>query len=375
MNRVLKILSVFILILSLSACQREKPLPLPETEEGMRGQLGIDKNINEKTIDEYLGRKDAVYYDMRMLKDEANYEAIGGDSYLSGYIKGFEVIPYPYLCNVEGLPEAVGESYKGPTLFTVKDGEYIANYEESEHIISTLFPKDKYIFLICGGGGYAGMTKQLLVGLGYDGNKIYNTGGYWYYEGKNKIETTYEENGKIYYDFSDVPYHDIDHSLLTPVAGYEPGGSETDQNGDVPSFDERIIQIKDNEELLKLEEEKKTFALYVYIPGCSSCASFYPIVREFANANEIPIYAVDLTDIFKYDNSVSRRISYSPSMFIYENGEVIAYLDPSSDEDLPHYQTLEGLSSWFAQYLDVEIIRSDAVNGMTDCESACSLDD
>lgn len=85
----------------------ETELPKPEVSGGMRGEMGIDKNINEETIDQYLGREDAVYRDMRMLVDEANYEAIGGDSYLSGFVEGFEVIPYPLLVNVSGLPAAV----------------------------------------------------------------------------------------------------------------------------------------------------------------------------------------------------------------------------------------------------------------------------
>ena len=93
-----------VLSVGLCACQ-PGTLPLPETDSGMRGELGIDKNINETTIDKYLNREDSVYRDMRMLKDDADYAAIGGDSYLSGYVKGFEVVPYPYLCNVEGLPE------------------------------------------------------------------------------------------------------------------------------------------------------------------------------------------------------------------------------------------------------------------------------
>ena len=133
-------------------------LPKPELSEGLRGTFGIDKNINETTIDNYLNRSDSVYRDMRMLKDPGNYEAIGGDSYLSGFIKGFEVVPYPYIVNVTGLPEEVGKTYEGKTLFTLKDGKYIANYNESLSILEYLFPKDKYIFLMCGAGGYAGST-------------------------------------------------------------------------------------------------------------------------------------------------------------------------------------------------------------------------
>ena len=38
------------------ASSLEKTLPKQELEEGLRGVYGIDKNINEKTIDNYLGR-------------------------------------------------------------------------------------------------------------------------------------------------------------------------------------------------------------------------------------------------------------------------------------------------------------------------------
>ncbi len=193
-------------------------LPAPEITDGVRGeQFGIDKNINEATIDQYLGREDSVYRDMRLLVDPGNYEAIGGDSYLSGYVDGFEVVPLPYLVNVSGLPEEVGDTYTGKTLFTQdKDGNLTANYEESLQILEDLFPKDKNIFLMCGGGGYAGMTKNLLVKLGWDENKIYNVGAFWSYEGDNTVEVKQtDEDGKVSYSFWKVPYHNIDFSELT----------------------------------------------------------------------------------------------------------------------------------------------------------------
>lgn len=193
-------------------------LPKPELSEGLRGTFGIDKNINETTIDNYLNRSDSVYRDMRMLKDPGNYEAIGEDSYLSGFIKGFEVVPYPYIVNVTGLPEEVGKTYEGKTLFTLKDGKYIANYNESLSILEYLFPKDKNIFLICGAGGYAGSTKEMLVALGWDENKIYNIGGYWYYNGNNNVEVKRTTNNKTYYDFYKINYHNIDFTNLTKVS-------------------------------------------------------------------------------------------------------------------------------------------------------------
>ncbi len=222
--KIKKLLLVVLLALTLVACgdkeQKENTvkLPKPSVSEGVRGELGIDAKVNEKTLDKYLGREDSVYRDMRMLIDPGDYSAIGGDAYLSGFVKGFEVVPLPYLVNVTGLPEAVGDTYTGKTLFTQnEDGEYVANYEESMAVLEYLFPKDKKIFLMCGGGGYAGMTKAMLVALGWDGDNIYNTGGYWYYEGKNNVVVKNETHKKVTYDFWKVAYHDIDFKQLHEV--------------------------------------------------------------------------------------------------------------------------------------------------------------
>lgn len=198
-----------------------KELPKPEITGGARGELGIDKNINEETIDEYLYREDSVYRDMRMLEDPGSYEAIGGDRYLSGYVDGFEVIPLPYIIPVTGLPSEVGNTYTGTTLFYDDNGTYIANYEESMSIIEEIFPKDKVIFLMCGGGGYAGITKNFLVSLGWDADKIYNVGGYWFYKGKHNITVKKEVDGVVSYDFDSVPYHNIEFEKLTKSANYK----------------------------------------------------------------------------------------------------------------------------------------------------------
>lgn len=223
MRKKIIILLLCTLCLSICGCAKKEgleELPKPEVTEGIRGeQFGIDQNINEKTIDQYLHRSDSVYRDMRMLKDPGNYEAIGGDAYLSGFIEGFEAVPLPLIVNVTGLPEEVGETYTGKTLLTqTEEGKYIANYEESMEILEYFFPKDKNIFLMCGGGGYAGMMKTMLIELGWDKDKIYNVGGYWYYEGEHNISVKKEnKDGNVSYDFWKVTYHDIDFDLLHEV--------------------------------------------------------------------------------------------------------------------------------------------------------------
>lgn len=368
MRRFLNLVFVFFILVSLASC-KDKKLPLPEVTSGIRGELGIDKNINEETIDKYLNRKDSVYRDLRMLKDEATYENIGGDSFLSGAVKGFEVVPFPYICNVEGLPMEVGNTYSGVTLFTKENDQYLPNYKESLSIIEELFPKDKNIFLMCGGGGYAGMMKELLVAFGWDENKIYNVGGYWYYDGKNKIETKYEDNGEIKYDFSLINYHDINFNKLTKVRD---SGTNVDDNKELEI---PFPLITSSTDLSAIINTGKTFAVFVYLPSCSSCAKFLPIVEEFVEENKIEMYAISLRDIWYDDNPIKERISYTPSIFIFENRKVLAYLDSGNSDDTKYYQTTENLSMWFSQYLDVNIIKTNSESGLEDCESACKIGD
>jgi hypothetical protein len=247
-----------------------KELPKPELSGGERGKLGIDKNINEKTIDDYLGREDSVYRDMRMLEDPANYEAIGGDRYLSGYIKGFEVVPLPYILPVSGLPDAVGKTYEGKTLFSIdKNGSYVANYEESRQIIEELFPKDKVIFLMCGGGGYAGMMRGFLISMGWDENKIYNIGGHWYYEGKNNIPVKKVVDGKTVYDFDSVPYHKIEFDKLTSIKSEDEKPKDTAIELTSKYYNNELVTEVDNinyDELYEWYDEQ--LAKYDYDKMC-----------------------------------------------------------------------------------------------------------
>ena len=201
------------------------PLPKGELMDGVRGtDYGIDKNINEKTIDNYLNRDDTVYRFMLMLEDTATWENKGGTRNITGFIEGFEVVPYPFLTEFPAAYVAQKESenvhnlYQGKTLFRLdENGNYIANYEESMVVLESLFPKDKNIILMCGAGGYANFTKKMLIALGWDAEKIYNAGAYWSYDGNHNIEVEYKnEAGETKYAFWKVAYHDIDFARLTP---------------------------------------------------------------------------------------------------------------------------------------------------------------
>jgi len=221
MKKTIIIFLVLTLAL-LSACGAKSgpaPLPAPQTDEN--SQFGVDKNINMETIDGFLFREDVAYRDVRMLFDPADYAAIGGEADLTRTIEGFKVVPYPYLATLAQLP--VDGAYSGECLFTVEwtpEGAVAsarANYRESELILQELFPRDKAIFLMCGGGGYAQMTKELLIFLGWDPALLYNIGANWTYTGQHALELIiypeYADEHNIYAtwraDYAWIPFEKL----------------------------------------------------------------------------------------------------------------------------------------------------------------------
>jgi len=192
---------VLLLLIIFCACgydggtatpETPTPVTLPAPEVDTESQFGVDKNINISTIDNYLGLENVCYRDVRMLFDPADYGAIGGDADLSKSIEGFKIVPYPFIGTLGSLP--VANAYEGETLFAVvwnADGTIESaepNYAESMMVLEELFPRDKPIFLMCGGGGYAGMMKSLLLFLGWDEGLLYNIGANWEYKGEHAVE-------------------------------------------------------------------------------------------------------------------------------------------------------------------------------------------
>lgn len=364
---------------SISLLENTEKLPFPEITGGERGKLGIDKNINESNIDNYLERNDSVYRDMRMLEDPGNYEAIGGDSYLSGYIKGFEVVPLPYIIPVKNLPKEVGNTYTGDTLFGKdENGTYFANYTESISIIEELFPKDKYIFLICGGGGYAGMMREFLISLGWDANKIYNIGGYWYYDGANVVEVKKYVDGKVTYDFDKVPYHNIDFKSLTKINESDSGSVKKVKLDSIyyTSSDEKFDELDLNAGFgLGEESEKELFDKAVQAKAdivnnlIYNDASFVVIVqnineacRDYDSESDFEIsgaaslimrehnvyyYNINLP-IFK-KTQLYQTVKYAPTVIVIEKGEIISYIDANKDS----FNDESQLEKWLTERIEM----------------------
>ena len=71
-----------------------------------------------ETIDDYIGCADITFRDMRLIKDPADYAAIGGSALLDFMLEGFKLVPFPYIGTLQELP--VEGAYEGPVLFDIE---------------------------------------------------------------------------------------------------------------------------------------------------------------------------------------------------------------------------------------------------------------
>ena len=192
------------------------PLPLPETDPD--SERGADVNINMATIDQYLGRPEVAYRDVRHLyaTDEAGNAVVD----LASTIQGFKITPYIKLAPMSA------DSVRGDELFALEwdaDGNIVSatpNYVESELVVRDLFPQDRPVFLMCTSGGRASMAKNLLLFLGWNPELVYNIGGQKDYKGTNLLEIVsypVERGGDDILAVWRADYADINPAFLHPV--------------------------------------------------------------------------------------------------------------------------------------------------------------
>jgi hypothetical protein len=109
-----------------------------------------------------------------------------------------------------------------------------------------------------------------------------------------------------------------------------------------------LIEI-DSEKLKTLEKDKKTFVVFVYQPLCSTSYDLNNYVTEFLDTYKMGFYKILFSSI--KDTSIVDYVKYCPSVVIYRNGKIIAYLDADSDKDAVYYESVENLKKWLTKYV------------------------
>jgi hypothetical protein len=103
------------------------------------------------------------------------------------------------------------------------------------------------------------------------------------------------------------------------------------------------------EEVNELFENKESFAAFIYTPGCTSCAEFEKVTDAFRDEHNIIFYHIS-SQVAK-ETKIHDKVIYSPSAVLVKEGEIIAYLDATSDKDLEYYKSKENFKSWLEKYI------------------------
>lgn len=109
-----------------------------------------------------------------------------------------------------------------------------------------------------------------------------------------------------------------------------------------------LIEL-DSEKLKTLEEDKTSFAIFVYQPFCATSYDFNDNIIEFLDTYKISFYKILFSDI--KDTNIADYVKYCPSAVIYHNGQIVAYLDANSGKDAPYYESVDGFKKWFTEYV------------------------
>ena len=221
MKKFLILLGTLALTLSLAGCTKEVEVEVEvEVEKIVYVEIELDDiptDLDMDNIDDFLGRPDVQYVDLRDFDDKMS----------SGYIAGFEFIPFfQYLEATEILVKTDGDWY------------FAAEDILLENALKSVFDDTKTIFLMCGSGTRAGYVKDALVSIGY--TNVINIGGIGAYTGTNLVpgDETYNlelqlplptvvdmSNIDMYLGRSDVQYVDLrnfdDKMSSGYIAGFE----------------------------------------------------------------------------------------------------------------------------------------------------------
>ena len=168
MKRAIGAAVAVLAIIALSGCATMESgggeQAMAELPPAVESVSAADSPITMENLDQYMGRDDVQYVDVRDLDEKFG----------SGYVRGFELIPFFQF--LEG--RMVTRSDEDGQAWVVSAGEINDGFAYENY-----FVKDKAIFIFCAGGTRAGYVKGVLDQQGYT---TYNLGGFKDYDGEHK---------------------------------------------------------------------------------------------------------------------------------------------------------------------------------------------
>ena len=114
-------------------------------------------------------------------------------------------------------------------------------------------------------------------------------------------------------------------------------------------YDEGVITEITLDELETLQKDKKSFMVFVYLPGCTSCAEFRSVLDGYIQEQRIEFFTIAITDL--KDNVIKEHVQFAPSLVLFNEGKIVDALDATSDKDKPALTSRDGLNKWLEEYI------------------------
>lgn len=109
-------------------------------------------------------------------------------------------------------------------------------------------------------------------------------------------------------------------------------------------YAEANFQELSTAEFEQLIAEQKSFIVILHMAVCPAEFPIKDVAKQVAQAENLTIYSLKEDD-FK-QTALAATIKYLPSAAIYRTGELVAFLDAESDEDLEYYKNADGFLKW-----------------------------
>ena len=114
-------------------------------------------------------------------------------------------------------------------------------------------------------------------------------------------------------------------------------------------YNEEVSIEISNLELENKIKNKESFALFIHQPACSKSYEFNKIQSLYQQNNNISFNKILFEDLQK--TKLGKKIKYFPSFAIFNNGELVDFLDAESNDDILKYKEYDEFSNWFNSYV------------------------
>ena len=114
-------------------------------------------------------------------------------------------------------------------------------------------------------------------------------------------------------------------------------------------YNEEVSIEISNLELENKIKNKESFALFIHQPSCSKSYEFNKIQSLYQQNNNVSFNKILFEDLQK--TKLSKEIKYFPSFAIFNNGELVDFLDAESNDDILKYKEYDEFSNWFNSYV------------------------